>query len=139
MAVHQHLVFVQEVISRMAAGATTIKGWCLTVATASFGYALANGAWSVAALGVASSLIFASLDARYLREERKYRCLYAGVVRGDVEAFTMDASHFSKRGAQGFSKDCGWAAILKSWSIWSFYGPVVALGSVVAWRMWVVK
>lgn len=118
----QHLEFVQATINRMASASAVAKGWCLTIISAALGFAVVERSRAVTLVGAFAVLMFASLDARYLREERKFRCLYDGARRADVELFSMDA------GAYADDARCSWGAVLKSWSMWAFYAPL--LGAV---------
>lgn len=120
----KHLEFLQGVIARMSAASGLAKGWCLTVTTATLGYALTKRSCSVALLGVAAVILFGSLDARYLREERKFRALYNGVRSGQVDRYDMGTVACTTKGSAIFDGSCEWPAVLKSWSILSFYVPL---------------
>ena len=131
----KHLEFLQAVISRMSSASGVAKGWCLTVTTAALGYALTKRSDSVAVLAVAACLLFGSLDARYLREERKFRSLYNRARAGTVAVFDMSTAGCTERKSQFFDPMCGWGQVLKSWSIWTFYGPIVLLGLAALLRI----
>lgn len=128
----QHLEFLQAAVSRMAAGSGRAKTWLLPVATAAYGYALAQGAWRVALLGIGAAVLFAFLDARYLREERAFRVLFRRAVAGDVPLYEMNSrAYYGKPNGDSEdlrSENCRWRAIIPSWSILGFYGPVGAAG-----------
>ena len=57
----------------MSAASSTAKGWLLPVVTATYGYALTKDDGTIGLLGIAGVLLFAMLDANYLRQEQAYR------------------------------------------------------------------
>lgn len=128
----QHLEFVQAAVSRMAAGSGRAKTWLLPVATAAYGYALAQRAWPVALVGIGAAILFAFLDARYLREERAFRVLFRRAVAGTVPLYEMNSrAYYGKPNGDDEdlrSENCRWRAIIPSWSVLGFYGPVAAAG-----------
>lgn len=127
----KHLEFIQAVIARMSASSGLAKAWCLTVATGTFGYAVAKKVDGVGLLGIFAVVMFASLDAQYLREERKYRALFKAARSGEVSAYDMDARPFGDRKDGHFDKGCTPASVVGSWSLWLFYLPILVLGGVV--------
>lgn len=139
----KHLDYIQAVITRMSAASSTAKGWLLPVVTATYGYALTQGTWSVAALGLAAVAIFALMDANYLRQEKAYRRLYDVVAKGEraVPPFTLDPSHANESIQP---KERWWRTMARrvrcwipgrevwaSWSIAPFYGGLLLAGIVV--------
>lgn len=136
----KHLEFIQAVVTRMSAASSSAKGWLLPVVTATYGYAIVKEARSVALLGVAAVLLFALLDANYLRQEKAYRRLYDAVTREPqrVPRFSLNPVHADEPAA-GTGRWCErlnrfiarWVpgrSIWLSWSIAPFYGPLVAVG-----------
>lgn len=130
----QHLEFVQSVVGRMSTSSTLAKGWCLTVSTAALGFATTKSSGSVGLLGGLAILLFGFLDARYLREERKFRTLYDDVRRGLVEPYSMDTRVYVETASDRFANNCQWPSVLRSWSLWGFYGPLLVVTAVVVWR-----
>jgi hypothetical protein len=134
----QHLNFIQAVVTRMSAASATAKGWLLPVVTATYGYALTKKVGSIALLGIAAVLLFAYLDANYLRQEKAYRRLYDTVARGTkpVPPFTLNPSDADdpaprvgpmRRLRQSLPQLQVWL----SWSIAPFYGGFILLGALV--------
>ena len=78
----KHLDFIQAVVARLASSSSAIKGWGLTVVTATFGFAAAKTVPAVAVLGMVVLVFFAWLDSYYLWEERKFRRLYDDARKG---------------------------------------------------------
>lgn len=131
-----HIDLIQATIVRMSAASSAAKGWVLPVVTATYGYALTQHADSVAALGMAAALLFWVLDARYLREERAYRRLFAAAVKEPTGRYDMNAARYYLRPEAG-TPDCRhpncrlWRTAL-SWSTGGFYLPVLGVGLAIA-------
>lgn len=130
----KHLEFIQTAIGRMSAASSLAKGWCLTVATAALGFALTKGSRSVALLALLGVGLFAVLDARYLREERKFRALYEGARLRTLDLYDMHTSAYVEKGNDRFDEQCGWYRVIRSWALWGFYGPLLAVGVAVLFR-----
>ena len=127
----KHLEFIQTAVGRMASASSIAKGWCLTVATAAFGYALTRDSKPVALLGIIAVVLFGYLDARYLREERKFRALYEDARKGHVEAYDMRTGPYLDKSDPKYDARCTWLCVLGSWSVWTFYLPLIAVGAAV--------
>lgn len=130
----KHLEFIQATIGRMSAASTLVKGWCLTVSAATFSYSLTKTAPAVSVVGLAAVVLFGMLDARYLREERRYRSLYEDARRGSVQVYDMRAGDYGDRTCDRFDPRCAWRAVVKSWSLWGFYGPIASVGTFAGLR-----
>lgn len=135
----KHLEFIQTVIGRMSTASTLNKGWCLTVAIAALGFAVTKNSRSVGLLGGFAVFMFGLLDARYLREERKFRALYDDARRGRIAVYEMETREYSERGTARFSEACHWWSVLQSWSLWEFYGPLVVVAIAVVARAWISR
>lgn len=131
----KHLDFVQAAIARMASASSTAKTWLLPVVAATYGYSLAQRSGPVALLGVSAVVLFAFLDASYLRQERAFRALYRSVVAGRATPYNMDNSVFY--GKQNGDEDdqreenCQWYNVIWSWSLAGFYLPFTAVGVLI--------
>ncbi|WP_246169389.1 HIT family protein [Actinotalea subterranea] len=139
----KHLDYIQAVVTRQSAASSSAKGWLLPIITATFGFALTQGSWPLAALGMVAVVLFAYLDANYLRSERQFRRLYNTVARSSrrVPLFTLDpidADEPLPADAQAVSK---WKRavhnyvpdrpIWASWSIAPFYIALLVVGAGV--------
>lgn len=139
----KHLDYIQAVVTRQSAASSSAKGWLLPIATATFGFALTQRSWPLAALGMVAVLLFAYLDANYLRSEKQFRRLYNTVARSSrkVPLFTLDpvdADEPLPADAPPLSK---WKkamraylperAIWASWSIAPFYTALLLVGAGV--------
>ena len=127
----QHLDFIQAIITRMSAASSTTKSWLMPVITATYGFALTERAVSVAVLGVAAVLLFAYLDANYLRQEQRFRRLYRAVAEGsnDIAAFSLRPDDASSATTSTSAED--WADWMPRWINRFFPGPS-------AWSSWAV-
>ncbi|OIR42722.1 hypothetical protein [Corynebacterium sp. NML130628] len=142
----KHLDFIQAIITRMSTASSNTKAWFLPVATAAFGYAIAqNNPW-VAMLGVGATILAAYIDANYLRQEKAYRAMYRVVAKGD-ETFSSfclqpdelpDCVSQEERGSWSastphwFDRLFPGPSVWRSWSIVAFYLPIFITGSVVS-------
>jgi histidine triad (HIT) family protein len=133
----QHLDFIQTVIGRMSTTSTLAKGWCLTVATAAFGFAVTKNSRGVGLLGGLTVVLFGFLDARYLREERRFRALYDDARCGRCVAYDMNTQPYVESDNDHFDANCTWPSVMRSWSLWAFYGPLLLVTAVVVVRAWI--
>lgn|GEM_PF-78610 len=139
----KHCDYIQAVVTRQSAASSSAKGWLLPVATAAFGLALTQHVWPLAFLGIVAVILFAYLDANYLRSERAFRNLFNTVVRTErmVPLFTLDPEDAHEAPAAGALGDSGWKkfkrayvpewSVWQSWSIAPFYGALLTLGTGV--------
>jgi hypothetical protein len=115
----KHLELVSKAVERMAAASATAKGWSITVAGAAFGIAVARSNWIILLLGVGALVVFGFLDGQYLHSEKKFRDLYAAIVRNEAEPLSMDPTpHGARRRRTTYG----------SWSLLGFYGPLALAG-----------
>jgi hypothetical protein len=125
----KHLELVSKAVDRMAGASATAKGWSITVAGAAFGIAVARASWVILLLGVGALVVFGFLDGQYLHTEKRFRDLYAAIVRNEVEPLSMDTTpHGARRRRDTYG----------SWSVLGFYGPLALAGLllmvVAIWR-----
>jgi len=121
----------------MASASTNAKSWLLPVATAAYGYGLTKTNIPVALLGLGAVILFAFLDAHYLRLERAFRVLYRMATSGKVPVFEMNpAPYFNRPNSDEEdqrSENCKWGSVVWSWSLAGFYMPMVLVGGVIVW------
>ena len=142
----KHLDFIQAVVTRMSAASSNAKAWLLPVVTAAYGYALTQKADSVALLGLGATLLFAYLDANYLRQEKRFRTLYKAVASGqyNIATFslqpddlpsdvpTKEKGDWPGRTPRWINRLLPGPNVWLSWSVGMFYLPVALLGVVIA-------
>lgn len=136
----KHLDYIQAVITRQSAASSSTKGWLLPIVTATFGFALTQNSWLLAVIGLVSILLFAYLDANYLRSEKRFRTLYNTVAQSRrlVPDFTLDPADAEEPSDSDASAQSRWQAfthsylpeweIWRSWSILPFYFALFVLG-----------
>jgi hypothetical protein len=79
-------------------------------------------------------LMFAALDTRYLREERKYRLLFDAARGGDVEVYEMNATRYCGTLTRAECASIGWGKVVWSWSVRDFYGIILLAGlALLVW------
>lgn len=123
--------YIQAVIARMSSASSVAKGWALTIATATFGYGASHLAVVVVLLGMFAVVLFASIDARYLREERKYRLLFDAARSGRAELYEMNATRYYGSMTHDETTSVTWSKVVWSWSIRDFYGLILVAGLVL--------
>lgn len=138
----KHLDYIQAVINRQSAASSSTKGWLLPIVTATFGFALTQNSWPLAVIGLVAILLFAYLDANYLRSEKRFRTLYNTVAQSRrlVPNFTLDPAD-AEEPSGDVSAQSRWQTfahsyfpewkIWRSWSILPFYFALFALGVVM--------
>nr|WP_281719648.1 hypothetical protein [Nitrosomonas nitrosa] len=121
----KHLEMIQAVIARIAGYSATVKNICVTAVTALAGVAIANDISGLGWLALVLVLIFALVDAQYLRIERRFRTLFDQARAGDWKAMPS------------FSLDIGSVASpplvesALSWSVLTFYLPLAVVSLIV--------
>lgn len=128
----QHLIFIQDIISRMAHSSAATKGWLLPVATAAYGYSFTKESFPVAILGIVATCIFFFLDIGYLRTERKYRRLYNRVITGaspTVSSYSLDY-HETGDNWKKTARDC--LQVASGWAVGPFYIALMTVGIIAA-------
>lgn len=118
----------------MSSSSAVAKGWALTIATTTFGYAGTQSSGVVAVLGMIAVGLFAWVDARYLREERKYRLLFDAARNNAVGVFEMNATRYCKKLVHAECRSIAWGKIVWSWSVRDYYGIMLLTG--VALLVW---
>ncbi|WP_162501139.1 hypothetical protein [Subtercola vilae] len=129
----KHLEFLQSTIARQAAHSFSVKGWSLTVAAALYVYTATHLEWWLALLALVPPVVFAGLDAFYLRQERLFRQLYSAAIvpNSAVVVFSMDAAVFTDVARY---PNCGYKGrngVWRSKSWRYFHFMIVAVGLVL--------
>ncbi|MBO9197023.1 hypothetical protein J5277_23190 [Rhizobium sp. 16-449-1b] len=123
----KHLELIQSVINRLVDSNGSHKNYCITLVTAVCGLAASLHRPIVALLALVPVIIFAILDAQYLRLERRYRLLYEEVRCEPAEQQVDFRLSIAGIGAVSFLD------ALCSWSISVFYLPTgLGIGVVAA-------
>jgi hypothetical protein len=114
----KQLDMVQSIVARIASYGASLKNYCITLTTAICGFAISLQRPLVIVSAIVPVVVFALLDAQFLRVERRFRALF-DQLRGEEWAtfprFAIDlhsAPHLS------------YWPVLISWSILVFYLPL---------------
>lgn len=115
----KELEMIQAIINRLGSYGASLKNYCLTLVTAICGAAITLQRPIVAALSLLPILIFALLDAQYLRIERRFRGLFDQTAQrqwGSPPLFSINLQA---------APVIGYWCVLVSWSILNFYLPLL--------------
>ena len=125
----KHLEFLQATIARQASHSFAVKGWSLTVAAILYAYTAAHLTWWAAVVALLPPVVFAGLDAFYLRQERLFRALYnaAAMPASAVPLFSMDTRSSATAACRYWPK----GGVLRSNSWRYLHGMIVVVGLVL--------
>jgi hypothetical protein len=122
----EHLRFVQAVIARMGTNSFLLKGWTVTLVAALFAFGAKEADRAFIVIAWVPVLVFAGLDAYFLRRERLYRRLHdkvAAKMETDPIDFSMNTAEFQPT-------ETWWKALGSKTIVW-FYVPVGGLLAVL--------
>lgn len=93
----KHLEFLQATIARQATHSFAVKGWSLTVSAAIYAYVATHLTLWTAIVALLPPIVFAALDAFYLRQERMFRQLYrdSSQPKTSVQLFDMNTAAYA--------------------------------------------
>ncbi|WKT89084.1 hypothetical protein QYR02_16855 [Microbacterium maritypicum] len=129
----KHLEFLQATIARQAAHSFAVKGWSLTVAAALFAYTATHLEWWLSLIALVPPVVFAGLDAFYLRQERLFRQLYNAVAvpRSSVAMFSMDVFEYTDPEKYPSCRLRGRTGVWRSKSWLQFHAMIIGVGAVL--------
>ncbi len=122
----EHLKFIQAVIARMGTNSFLLKGWTVTLVAALFAFGAKEADRAFIVIAWVPVLVFAGLDAYFLRRERLYRRLHdkvAAKTEADPIDFSMNTTEFQPT-------ETWWRALGSKTIMW-FYVPVGGLLAVL--------
>lgn len=111
-----HMEMLQAVITRMGKNSFLLKSWSVALVSALFILSEKNANWNFALLSIFPILVFWSLDAYYLYQERLFRELFNQTRKRKTEPFDMSTKSYSSQ----FS----WLKAMGSVSLVLFYGSI---------------
>ena len=135
---HKELDMIQAVITRMAQNSFYMKGWCITLVAAILSLSEKVGTVKDVAIPLAiMSAFFWVLDTNYLGLEKKYRGLYALVLKRrlvDDDYGDLYSLNYNLAG----KPEKGWLRGFVSWSELCLYFPLIVLliGLNFGWWSW---
>jgi hypothetical protein len=116
----KQLEMIQGIIARMATYSVTLKNYCITLTTAVCGLAISLQRPLVVLLAMLPIVVFASLDAQYLRMERRFRALFDNVRQENWEQMPNLEININRIPSPSLRR------VIFSWSISSFYLSLMA-------------
>lgn len=125
-----HLQMVQAVITRMAGNSFLLKGWSVTLVSALFALAADKSNHTFALLGYLPVVMFWTLDAYFLRQERLFRALYDNIRAQD--AAKID---FSMNTAPFVGQVPAVARVCLSRTLLVFHGALLGTVFLVSWLL----
>lgn len=135
---HKEIDLIQAVITRMAQNSFYMKGWCITLVAAIFSLSEKVGTVKDVSMPLAiMSAFFWVLDTNYLSLEKKYRGLYAWVLKNRlakddyVNLYSLDYN-LAEKSVNGWVKKrivliSRWVRVFISWSESCLYVPLIVL------------
>jgi hypothetical protein len=122
----EHLKFAQAVVARMGTNSFLLKGWTVTLVATLFAFGAKEADRAFVVIAWVPVVVFAGLDAYFLRRERLFRRLYDKVAVAPADApvsFSMDTSEY-------VAAETWWGALGSKTILW-FYLPVALLLGVL--------
>ncbi|MCI5135814.1 MAG: hypothetical protein D3920_12250 [Candidatus Electrothrix sp. AW2] len=118
----KHLEFIQAVISRMNKCSFLIKGWSVTLVSALFALSAKDVNIRLVLIAYFPAIIFWILDAFFLDQEKRYRELYALVIKNDdnIPELEMNTNKIDKiKGS--------WISAIFTKTLLPFHGVVIGI------------
>lgn len=127
-SIQTHLGILQGIVLRMATNSTSCKTWCITVVSAILVIVADKGKPDLAWIALFPAIMFAGLDAYYLAFEKGFRNSYNEFIK-KLHTGHLTMEDLYSVAPTGRSSDLKVAA-LKSFSVWGFYLPLLALVAI---------
>ncbi len=124
-SIQTHLGILQGIVLRMAANSTACKTWCITVVSAILVIVADKGKPDFVWIALFPAILFAGLDAYYLALEKGFRNSYNEFIK-KLHTGQLTPEDMYSVAPKGRNFDLQVSA-LKSFSVWGFYLPLVAL------------
>lgn len=130
----KHLEFIQSAISRMGSNSFKIKGWYITVFTATIALAVDSGNWLYMLVAYIPLFLFWGLDAYYLQQERRFRGVYDVVALEEENQINFDMG-------KGIAPQCiGKVAFSKTiWPLYLIPGIILTIAVVIILVLLLIK
>jgi len=117
----KHLELIQNAVTRMGNQSASLKNYCMTLVAGMIGLSAATEQSRILLYVLPIILVFAVLDANYLRLERAFRSQYDSIRRTPITE-QPDFEISTNWGAAHTLMASFW-----SWSVAGFYAPMVAV------------
>jgi hypothetical protein len=122
----KHLEMIQAVIARFGGYGPTLKNYCITLTTALCGFAVTLQSPSLIFVSLLPVMLFAVLDAHYLRIEKRFRDLFDHVREEDWNRFPTFKISLTDMQKPSL------VSVLTNWSIVIFYAPLAVVILIIA-------
>jgi len=120
----EQLKMIQAVITRMAGASADVKKISMAVVGVGLSTAFGTGSPLLLVPIAALALVFAGLDAMYLRQERWFRKLYDGCLDEEIDPVAWRPRLTPDKKLR---ESVSFMAAAQSWSVLWFHGPIVAV------------
>jgi hypothetical protein len=124
-SVQVHLGIIQNVIQRMASNSSQCKAWCITIVSAILVIVADKSKPDYAWIALFPAILFLVLDTYYLALEKGFRVRYNTFIK-KLHSKDVTPNDLYWVSSSGNVWEHRMNAI-KSFSIWGFYGGVIAL------------
>ena len=128
-SVQAHLGILQGVIQRMSTNSASCKTWCVTIVAAIIVVIADKNRPALVWIAVFPAVVFAGLDVYYLSLEKGFRAAYESFVR-KLHSGALQPDDLYNVKPSGLANKHQFEA-LKSFSVWGFYLPLIALAALV--------
>lgn len=129
----KHLDFIQAVISRMNHCSFFLKGWSVTLVSALFALSAKDVDVRFVLIAYFPAIVFWILDGFFLDQEKRYRQLYALVIKDSDEVPELEMNTTKIKSIEG-----SWAAATFTKTLLPFHGVVIGTILFVMFGFFVV-
>ena len=116
----KHLEFIQAVITRMNNCSFLIKGWSVTLVSALFALSAKDADIRFVLIAYFPAIVFWILDGFFLDQEKRYRQLYALVIKDSNEVAELEMNTTSINDIKG-----SWTSTIFTKTLLAFHGVIV--------------
>lgn len=116
----KHLEFIQTVISRMNNCSFLLKGWSVTLVSALFALSAKDADPRFVLIAYFPAIVFWILDGFFLDQEKRYRQLYALVIKDSKSVPELEMNTTKIDGITG-----SWAGAIFTKTLLPFHGVVI--------------
>ena len=120
-AVQAHMKMLQSIIDKMDAFSKECKQWCLTLQIVVLGFVFRHPSYTMLAVVVVATVLFAAMDAGYLAYSRWYRRQQENFVKKIDVMDDYEKEMFHVRTLEGHKLYCEISSAFFSFSVLPFY------------------
>lgn len=116
----KHLEFIQAVISRMNNCSFLLKGWSVTLVSALFALSAKDVDVRFVLIAYFPAIVFWILDGFFIDQEKRYRQLYALVIKDSDEVPKLEMNTTKIKDIKG-----SWTSAIFTKTLIPFHGVVI--------------